>query len=166
VNVRHARLEDARQLAEIHVETWRATYAGVMPQEVLDGLSVDDREGLWREWIPHAETEVFVAELDGELVGFVSVGPNWSSPDIGELYAIYVLPCAHGSGVGPALLEAATAALARGWDEAILWVATENPRARRFYERHGWVVDGERLDTIAGASVPETRYRLSGLRRR
>jgi ribosomal protein S18 acetylase RimI-like enzyme len=166
VNVRHARLEDARRLAEIHVETWRATYPGVMPQEVLDSLSVDDREGLWREWIPHAETEVFVAELDGDVVGFVTVGPCSSNPGIGELYAIYVVPRAHGSGAGPALMDAAVAALARRWDVAILWVATENPRARRFYERHGWAADGERVDSIAGALVPETRYRLSGLRRR
>jgi GNAT superfamily N-acetyltransferase len=167
VKVRPARLEDARRVGEIHVETWRATYVGVMPQEVLDGLSVDDRERLWREWIPHGETEVFVAELDDEVVGFVSVGPRRSSPRSGELYAIYVLPSAHGSGAGPALMEAAVAALARRFDEAILWVATENPRARRFYERCGWVADGERVDdSIPGAVVPETRYRLSGLHRR
>jgi ribosomal protein S18 acetylase RimI-like enzyme len=166
VNVRRARLEDARRLAEVHVETWRATYTDVMPREVLDGLSVDEREGLWREWIPHPETEVFVAELDGEVVGFVSVGPCWNSPAMGELYAIYVVPRAHGSGAGPALMDAAVAALGRRWNVAILWVATENPRARRFYERHGWVADGERVDSIAGASVPETRYRLSGLGQR
>jgi ribosomal protein S18 acetylase RimI-like enzyme len=153
-------------VAEIHVETWRATYPGVVPQEVLDDLSVEERERLWREWIPHAETDVFVGELEGEVVGFASVGPSWTSPGVGELYSIYVLPSAHGSGAGPALMAAAAAALAARFDEAILWVATENPRARRFYEKHGWVVDGERVDSIAGASVPETRYRLSGLGRR
>ena len=164
--VRRAEPGDARRLAEIHVETWRATYADVLPQDVLDGLSVDEREGLWREWIPHPETEVFVVVPDGELVGFASVGPSWNNPGVGELYSIYVLPRAHGSGAGPALMHAAVAALARRFDEAILWVATVNPRARRFYERHGWVADGERVDSIAGASVPETRYRLSGLRQR
>ncbi len=166
VGVRRAERHDARTLAEIHVETWRATYVGVLPQEVLDGLNVEEREELWRQWIPHPETEVFVAVRDGEVVGFVSVGPSWSSPGSGELYSIYVLPSAHGSGAGPALMDAAVAALARRFDEAILWVATENPRAKRFYERHGWIADGERVDSIAGASVPETRYRLSGLRQR
>jgi ribosomal protein S18 acetylase RimI-like enzyme len=166
VNVRAARPDDARRLGEIHVETWRATYVGVMPQEVLDELSVEERERLWSEWIPHTETEVFVADADGDVVGFVSVGPSRSSPGVGELYSIYVLPSAHGSGAGPALMDTAVAALARRWDKAILWVATENPRARRFYERHGWVADGDRVETVAGASVAETRYRLSGLSRR
>ena len=64
-------------------------------------------------------------------------------------------------------MDAAVRALSERWDEAMLWVATENPRARRFYERCGWIVDGERVDeSIPGASVAETRYRLSGLARR
>lgn len=167
MNVRPARPEDARRMAEIHVETWRATYPGMMPQEVLDGLSVDDRERNWQEWIPHPETTAFVAELDGEIVGFVGVGPSWSNPGIGEIYSIYVTPAAQGRGAGRALIDAGVRALSERWDEATLWVATENPRARRFYERYGWEVDGERVDdSIPGASVPETRYRLSGLGRR
>jgi hypothetical protein len=53
------------------------------------------------------------------------------------------------------------------WDEAVLWVAEENPRARRFYEHGGWALDGGRkVDEVApGALVAEVRYRLSGLQR-
>ena len=166
MNVRPARPEDARRLGEIHVETWRATYPGVMPQELLDSLSVDAREQLWKEWIPNPEVAVFVAESAGEVVGFVSIGPCLTVPELGELYAIYVVPEAHGKGAGPALMEAAVASLGERWDEAILWVATENPRARRFYEREGWITDGERVESFGGAEVPETRYRRSGLGRR
>jgi ribosomal protein S18 acetylase RimI-like enzyme len=166
VNVRPVRPDDARRLAEIHVETWRATYRGVMPQELLDALSVDARERQWNEWIPNPDVAAFVAESDGKVIGFVSVGRCWTEPEIGELYAIYVVPEAQGSGAGPALMEAAVESLGERWDEAILWVATENPRARRFYEREGWVADGERVDESFGAAVPETRYRRSGLRRR
>ena len=167
MKVRPAVLGDARRLAEIHVATWRATYSGVMPQEVLDGLSVEERERLWQEWIPHPETAAFVADLGDGVVGFVNVGPCWAEPEIGELYAIYVEPDAQGRGAGIALMDAAVTALRERWDEAILWVATENPRARRFYERYGWVADGDRVDyALIGTGVPETRYRLSGLHRR
>jgi ribosomal protein S18 acetylase RimI-like enzyme len=167
VNVRLARLDDAQRLAEIHVETWRATYPGVMPKEVLDGLSIDDRRRQWEQWIPDPRSTAYVAERSGEVVGFVNVGPCFSSPELGQLYAIYVVPHAQGSGAGPALMSAALAALAERFDEAILWVATENPRARRFYEREGWSEDGERVDdSIPGVTLPETRYRVSGLARR
>ena len=167
MNVRPARPEDARRIGEILVDTWRATYVGVMPQDVLDSLSVERRTADAEQWIAHPDTRAFVAEEDGELLGVVNVGPSWSTPGDGELYAIYVLPEAHGTGAGPALMEAGVAALAGRWSAAILWVATDNPRARRFYEREGWIVDGERVDdSIPGASVHETRYRLSGLKRR
>jgi ribosomal protein S18 acetylase RimI-like enzyme len=167
VTVRRGRRGDARRLAEIHVETWRTTYRGVMPQELLDNLSVERREAQWLEWLPDPNYDTFVAESDGAVVGFVSVGPCRDTDGIGELLAIYVVPSAHGTGAGPALMEAALEALGERWDEAMLWVATQNPRARRFYERHGWVAAGERVDTsFPGAAVPETRYELSGLSRR
>ena len=74
---------------------------------------------------------------------------------IGELYAIYVAPAGQGRGAGLALMEAGVGALSERWDDAVLWVATENPRARRFYERYGWEVDGERVDdSIPGVRCP------------
>jgi len=167
VSVRPTRFEDARRLAEIHVETWRATYPGVMPQQLLDDLSVDERERMWRRWLPDERFGTFAAESEGRVVGFVTVGPSSTLAGAGELHAIYVAPDAQGTGAGLALMRAAVEWLAERCEEAILWVATENPRARSFYERFGWVADGERVDqSWPGASVPETRYRLSGLARR
>ena len=85
----------------------------------------------------------------------------------GEVYAIYVRPDAWGTGSGWALMDAAVAWLADRWQEAILWVAEENPRARRFYERYGWVAESTRVEEVVpGAEVPEVLYRLSGLDRR
>jgi ribosomal protein S18 acetylase RimI-like enzyme len=165
--VRRATVEDARAIAEVHIETWRATYVDIMPPEVLAGLDVDRREELWRRYAATEGYAVFVAERDGRVVGFVSVGACDDLEDTGELYAIYVAPDVWGTRAGLALMEAAVEWLAERWDEAVLWVATENPRARRFYERYGWIVDGDRVDTsLIGAPVPETRYRLSGLKRR
>ena len=167
MTVRPARAEDARGIAKVHVETWRATYPGVMPQKLLDELSVDEREARWRSMMGRGESATFVAEADGDVVGFVSVGRSWTEPQAGELYAIYVVPRAQGTGAGLALMETAVEWLSERFDEAILWVATENPPARRFYERYGWAPDGARVDdSFPGASVPETRYRLSGLGRR
>ena len=83
--------------------------------------------------------------------------------DAGELYAIYVLPQAWGSGAGAALMREAVAGLREAFDgDAVLWVLEDNPRARRFYEREGWRLDGGRKrDTFLGVEVGEVRYRLS-----
>jgi GNAT superfamily N-acetyltransferase len=165
--VRRAAPEDARTIADIQIETWRATYVGVMPQDVLDSLDVDDRARNWAHWLTVDATAQFLVERDGAEVGFVSAGPCRHEDVSGEVYAIYVRPEAWGTGSGWALMDAAVDWLAVHWQEAILWVAEENPRARRFYERYGWVAETTRVEEILpGMSVPEVLYRLSGLDRR
>lgn len=163
--VRRATVADARAIAEVHVATWRATYVGVLPQEVLDALDVDARERMWTAFAEHESLAVFVAENTGRIVGFVNVGACRDLDGVGELYAIYVAPEMWGTGAGLALMDAGVGWLKERYSEAVLWVAEENPRARRFYERYGWIVDEARTDLVEGVAVPEVRYRLSGLNR-
>jgi ribosomal protein S18 acetylase RimI-like enzyme len=159
--VRPATPEDARAIAEVQVETWRAAYVGVIPQEVLDGLGVDDRARAWSHWLSIETSAQFVAERSGAVVGFVSAGPCRHEDGTAEVYAIYVRPDDWGTGCGWALMDAAVAWLADRWPEAILWVAEENPRARDFYERYGWIAGTRRVEEVVpGAFVPEVLYRL------
>jgi ribosomal protein S18 acetylase RimI-like enzyme len=155
--VRAATPEDARAIAEVQVETWQAAYVGVMPQEVLDGLDVDERGRAWSHWLSIETSAQFVAERSGAVVGFVSAGPCRHDDGSGEVYAIYVRPDDWGTGSGWALMDAAVAWLADGWREAILWVAEENPRARRFYERYGWIAESTRVEEVVpGARFPRS----------
>ena len=86
---------------------------------------------------------------------------------VGELYAIYVRPDSWGTGAGLVLMDTGVGWLAERWDEAVLWVAEENPRARRFYELYGWTAEATRVEEVApGARIAEVRYRLSSLDRR
>ena len=90
------------------------------------------------------------------------VGPSRDERNLGELYAIYVDPDVWSEGAGRALLERAEERHADGYEEATLWVLTENPRARRFYEQAGWAADGtEKTEEWLGVEASETRYRKS-----
>jgi GNAT superfamily N-acetyltransferase len=118
------------------------------------------RAGLARE--PRPGSATFVAELDGHVVGFASVGASREEDAReGELYAIYLLPSCWDRGIGRALLERAEKSLrASGFTEAVLWVLEGNERAERFYRAGGWQPDGTRkLDAFAGPPLPELRYR-------
>lgn len=162
--VRRARLGDARAIAEVHVEAWRAAYPGVVPLAVLDALDIGERERRWLRWLPVEDVAVFVAEQHDRIVGFASAGPAGDLERTGELYAIYVAPASWGAGAGAALMAETTEWLLARWPEAVLWVAEENPRARGFYERRGWIPEESRVEEVApGAFVPEVRYRLSVL---
>ncbi|OAQ53646.1 hypothetical protein HTG_05145 [Natrinema mahii] len=86
---------------------------------------------------------LFVARLEGAIVGFVSVTVERGTLELdttrGLLSNIYVRPAYRGQGIGTALLEAAEASLAdRGVDELLLEVMADNEAARRFYRRHGY----------------------------
>jgi ribosomal protein S18 acetylase RimI-like enzyme len=152
--------EDAEAVARVHVETWQAAYAHVLPREGLERLS---GERTARRAELHRRSPPIVAEADGEIVGFVSVGPGNDPDSDGELYAIYVHPDHWGAGFGRQLVQAGEERLRElGHSHAILWVLEDNPRARRFYELAGWTADGTaRPIEIFGLHVPEVRYEKS-----
>jgi GNAT superfamily N-acetyltransferase len=161
MEVRLATGADADGIARVQERTWQAAYRHVFPVEELDrgGFIQPQR---WRDRIARPPTgwTTFVAERDGVVTGFTSVGPSRDERGIGELYAIYVEPEEWSTGTGRALIERAEAELRRSYTEATLWVLEDNPRARAFYERAAWSPDGERKSEERwGVRAPEVRYR-------
>ena len=151
----------------IHVRAWQAAYAGLVSRSYLDSLSVEERVGLWREWLesPPPGLRVWVAEEDGRVLGFASTGPSRDSeapPKTAEVYTIYLAPELVGTGLGRPLFAHAVEDLrGRGYVRAELWVLTTNNQARRFYERAGWNTDGgARTEHLAGVELREVRYVL------
>ena len=160
--IRAATAADAAAIAEVHVRTWQSAYAHVFGAERLAGVTAEARLPMWHRILGGSEQTVFVAEEDARIIGFCGVGAGRGDAD-GELYAIYVEPEAWGSAAGTALMQAGIDELrARGCRDAILWVLEDNPRARRFYEREGWRLDGARRDgEHLGVRTVEVRYRRS-----
>lgn len=148
-NVRDARIDDAAGIARVRIETWRAAYRGLVPQDMLDRMDVDRetarRMDHWDELHADARCHDLVAVADGEVVGWALAGParDADAPATGELYAIYALADRWSRGVGHALLvEAERRLIADGHERAYLWVLLGNQRATTFYESHGWHCDG------------------------
>jgi GNAT superfamily N-acetyltransferase len=162
VEIRRARLEDAAAIAAVHVRTWQSAYEHVFGAERLAGIDPAAREGGARRFATDPDSDTFVAEAEGRIVGFVGTGVAEDEGEARELFAIYVLPEAWGSTAGSGLMQAAVDAMrGRGATAAILWVLEDNPRARRFYEREGWVEDGSAESEYLGLTVPLVRYRLT-----
>lgn len=163
--LRRAGIEDAPAIARVHVDSWRSAYRGIVPDEVLANLSVDERSQRWVRTISgRNHQQVWVAEVDGAVVGFVATAPSGDedlNPSTsGEVEAIYLIENVWRRGLGATLLDAAVADLRRaGYGEAALWVLERNTGARRFYEEAGWKPDGATKDCFGGVDAPALRYR-------
>lgn len=144
--IRPATDDDAYGIALVHVTSWQTAYRGLIPDEVLDHLSVSERTERWRRLLREpTEGHTLVAAHDGEILGWASFGRGRDEGmvDGGELWGLYVLPDALSSGVGHALITAAETGLrGAGFRSAYLWVLDGNDRAAAFYERHDWKADG------------------------
>jgi GNAT superfamily N-acetyltransferase len=168
--IRDATPDDAAAIGHVHVASWQAAYAGIVPQAFLDGLSEERRATFWSDALasPAPTSHTWVAVVDGSVVGFAgTVAPDPAdAADVPagaiELATIYLLPEVWGQGIGHALLTRAVAWHgALGTPDLTLWVFTANDRARSFYERNGWRLDGAARDLpTGGADLPVVRYRL------
>jgi GNAT superfamily N-acetyltransferase len=163
VEIRELTEADIDAVAALHVRTWQAGYAGIMPAEVLDALDPARFAARRRIQPAYPGTHTVVADEDGTIVGFASFGPDRVEDGVGELYAIYVDPDRWGGGVGRRLIDVARAGLSGTFEQMRLWVLEENHRARRFYERAGMTPDGARdVYTPPGGDtgLPEIRYAM------
>ena len=161
--IRAAARGDAASIARVHVDAWRSTYAGIVPQTFLDELSYARREAFWAGVLDESGTDhgLFVAQDPKEgIIGFAHGAPERPArPDYaGELYAIYVLKAFQGRGVGRDLVLAVVDwFIGHGIRSMLVWVLVDNP-SRRFYERMG----GRQLDTkridLGGAALDEVAY--------
>ena len=139
---------DAERLGRMHYASCRDAYSSFLPSEFW-GEATEQR---WiSSWVkdlqsPQSGSATWIALRDGEILGFVTVGPARQNPTAGtpvrdrELWSIYVRAAEYGSGLADRLMETVLPQHA----PAELWVFEANDRARRFYSRRGFEPDGAR----------------------
>ena len=136
--IRAATRDDIPGLARVHVQSWLETYGRLVPQEILETFTLDFRMAQWNRTLENP-VDVFVAEIDGEMVGFTSAGTSRIEGFEAEVFTLYLLERAQGSGLGRALLVRALEALwVRGFASCVVSVLAAN-RSCGFYRHLGGV---------------------------
>lgn len=151
--VRRAGEADAEGIVRAHEAAWDATLAPIVGSKLGELAPLEARIEQARATLaePPESGCAWVAERHAEIVGMATASDT-------ELRHLYVAPPAWGTGIARELMHAALDWIAaRGADDAFLWVAEANRRARRFYEREGWTLDGE--TRVSPLGPPEVRYR-------
>ena len=153
-SLREARSVDAAALGALHVASWRETYPGLLPDQMLARLSPEARAAMWLSVLDDPAafdgTRVFVAESGGAIVGFGACSRQRDATlealgFDGEIGAIYILQARQRTGLGRALMRMMALRLRdEGRRAASLWVLRGNTTARAFYERLGAAVIAEK----------------------
>ncbi len=174
IQFREARPTDAVAIGAVHVVSWRESYAGLLPAEMLSNLSADQRAAMWAGVLADPAalggTAIFVAEQGDAIVGFGSCcgqrdGALKSRGFGGEIGSIYVLQSHQRRGVGRTLISLmARRLLDQQYSAATLWVLRDNARARAVYDRLGGTLVSEREATYPHAILAEIAYGWRDLR--
>jgi putative acetyltransferase len=144
--LRPATAADMATVADIWHAAWQLAHRGHVP----DGLTEARTLAAFHERTPARVADTTVAEVDGAVVGFIMVAGD-------EVEQVFVDPAHHGSGIAaPLLAEAERQVGAAGYAEAWLAVVVGNARGRRFYEKHGWVDEGDLPYVVTAGGVTYT----------
>ena len=182
-HVRYGSAEDAEAISRVRCDAWRAAYAGIISAEIIEratGVPDTNRERAlfvsrpWRRTLVAEQAPPAPAPSAApvtEVIGYASFGPERDvdgaplpqragrdgspRPRCAELYALYVTPAWWSTGAGRDLMRRVLEETrAGGYPQIILWVLEENARARQFYERSGFRLDGRsyRPDWLGGVT--------------
>lgn len=147
LSIRAAFPEDARDFAHVICESWKAAYADIItPEEIAVKADFERRAASFQTILTERKGQYYLAFDGDKPCGLCCTrsGRDADLPEYGEVVSLYTLKEFWGCGVGKLLMDTALAELKRlGYHKVFLWVFERNTRARRFYEKYGFVFDGK-----------------------
>jgi len=162
IRIREAKPTDFAKVAEMHYPIWRQSWTGLVAPHLLDLLDSPKRWATvtYPEGLNRPGWSMWIAESGGKTLGMTLFGPDSTNPDHLQIDALYIAEESQGHGIGGRLLNNALRSNPSG--DVILWCAEQNHKARRFYEKKNFQVDGRTFDWVPlpGVSVPHVGYRF------
>lgn len=145
ISVRDATAGDAERIAEVARLSWTDTYRDIFDTAYIDDFlqrayAATDLAAAAEAAAAADDRHFLVAERAGTVVAFAEYGVGRRGP---ELFRVYADPAHYGTGVGHALLTELERRLDGTIESYVLDVHPENTRGRAFYDRHGFVIDGD-----------------------
>lgn len=168
VGIRLARPTDAADIASVYVDSWRETYAGVLPEAGLLKMSKADQTAAWTRTIKGSNLRnpvLVAADTKSNVYGFASAGPSRdrSLSYEGEVYTLYIAPGWTGQGLGSALLNSVFRLFTKAnYHGIVIWALADNP-SRFFYEALGGRIVAERDHLLWGKKLREVGYGWASL---
>ena len=161
ITLRRATVSDSLEVARVHVQSWRESFTGIVPQSFLDEMSVENRAQAFRARFAEESYRMFIAETPADgPIGFADFGkPRDNNLQYqAELYAIYLLRDFQRQGVGARLFTLGVESLVADGMNSMYLLALEVSPYKSFYEKMGGRVIGRAAIELGGQKFTELIY--------
>ncbi|MFZ1176785.1 MAG: GNAT family N-acetyltransferase [Mycobacterium sp.] len=162
IRIREAKPADFAKVAEMHYPVWRQSWTGIVADYLLDVIATPK----WWATVSYPQElnrpgwSMWIAESGGKTLGMTVFGPDAANANHLQIEALYTAEESQGLGIGGRLLSKALRSNPAG--DVILWCAEKNRKAREFYEKNNFQLDGRTYiwTPLPGVAVPHVGYRL------
>lgn len=161
MQIRRADSEDAAGIAKVHVDSWRTTYKGIIPEDFLNNLSYEQRTELWKNNIAREDNHIVVAvNNEGKIIGFADAWKRESNTaeHSSDLTSIYLLEENQRKGIGRKLLHELFLHFKRIGIETVFVEVLEGNKTQYFYEYYGAKLVEKKQIKLAGKTLNELIY--------
>ena len=159
--LRRATVSDSPAVARVHVQSWRESFTGIVPQSFLEKMSFEDRAQAFRTRFAVDSYRMFMAETPADgVIGFADFGKarETDRPYQAELYAIYLLRDFQRQGVGRKLFTLGVESLVTDGMNSMYVLTLEASPYRSFYEKMGGRMVDRGAIEIGGVKYTELIY--------
>ena len=140
--IRRVKQGDGEALGEVQTASWKAAFRGILSEEMLEKLTDPQKAAaMYRRLLADGTGNGYIGEIDGKAhcIAYWDKARDADMPQYAEIICIHSLPDNWRKGFGGQMMDRLLADIAQaGFDKVMLWVFTENARARAFYEAKGF----------------------------
>lgn len=152
--IRAATTGDIPVIRRIAQATWPVSYRDMIsPEQIAYMLELMYSDASLRDQMVVRGHRFFIAEHDGDAIGFASCEHQHAERDCTRLHKLYVLPDIQASGTGKALLEAVAQAAQTAGDRTLDLTVNKRNRAIGFYSAQGFTIVADTVIDIGGGFV-------------
>lgn len=164
IAIKQATIADADNLGEVHAAAWKQAYVDIMPQEFLNTITTQNCSNEFLKNSNNTLMRYYIVYLLDKPVGilYISLSNAVNLKNIsGEILALYILKDSCGKGYGTVTIDFAVHQLkSLSCKKIILWVLECNKKARKFYERNGFLFTGVKRVIYIGKAFTQMQYIL------
>lgn len=149
--IRLATKDDIEQIAKLYIKSWQKTYKGLLRQEYLDSLTVENLCKRWGDYILEERHGIFVAVKDTKVLGFGAFKPYHRIEDCIYIESLHVDEAYKGKGIGSSIIKQIyTVGVDERYGQMAVCLVKGNDKARQLYIKLGATHYRDKVDDFTG----------------